>query len=169
MMEKLKKYWYIVLIVVIALVAGLIFAINSNNKKDDDFSDDVDTEEIVDDEEVDMAEFDNGIVYEEEVEGAELSFKEANQEDFYGKWKAESGQSIYMYGNVDLNIKDDGTWTGNIADEDESGTWTFENGSMKLTSEFVELTLSYEENGNLIMQEDREGDGDLINTVLTKK
>ena len=111
--------------------------------------------------------FDNGIVYDEEVEGAEISFKDAaNEEDFYGSWSAESGHSLYLYGNVDLTIEEGGKWHGNIVDEDTEGTWTFDGKSMKLTSELFEVTLTFAEDGKLIMQEDREGNGNSMQLDL---
>lgn len=114
---------------------------------------------------------DNGIVYEEEEEGANLHFSKASESDFYGAWESTSGQSIYMYGNVDLNIKSGGKWTGNVAEEDLSGTWTMKGGSMILESEYFHASLSFTTDGKLIMQEDRSGgeDNNYINTVLTRK
>ena len=40
---------------------------------------------------------------------------------------------------------------------------------MKVDSEFFNVTLQFTEDGTMIMQEDREGTGDYINTVLTKQ
>ncbi|MBR2706541.1 MAG: hypothetical protein IKE74_04785 [Mogibacterium sp.] len=109
------------------------------------------------------------VSYDEELEGAELKFGDAKQEDFYGKWTATSGQSEYMYGNVDLLIGEDGKWKGNVAEENISGTWTYGGNSMLLNSENFNVKLSFTTDGKLIMQEDRDGTGEFINVVLTKK
>ena len=105
----------------------------------------------------------------QEAEDAELTFKESEKKDFVGTWTADSGQSVYMYGNVELDIKKDGTWTGNIAGEDLKGTWEMDESSAVLESDLFNASLSYTDKNVLIMQEDREGDGDYINTVLKKK
>ncbi len=116
----------------------------------------------------DSAYTDNGIAFEEEEDGAELTFREATAEDFVGSWSSTSGHSAYLYGNCDLVIADNGTWTGNVAEEELSGTWEMNGSSMVLSNEIFTAILSFTEDGKLIMQEDRAGDGDLINTVLTK-
>ena len=172
-MKNTKKLWILIIVMLIAIVAAVALIIHGRNadvgENDDVIYDDSGYE---DEEVIDMDEFDNGIVYDEEVEGAEISFKDAaNEEDFYGSWSAESGHSLYLYGNVDLTIEEGGKWHGNIVDEDTEGTWTFDGKSMKLTSELFEVTLTFAEDGKLIMQEDREGNGnseDFINIVLTK-
>ena len=65
--------------------------------------------------------YDNGISFEEEADGAEITTQKADVKDFMGSWEATSGQAKYQYGNVDFTIKEDGTWTGNITDEDFEG------------------------------------------------
>lgn len=171
-MEKLKKYWPVALIAAIALIAILVFAIFSirGGSGGEDVYEDI-PEETMDEEVIDLGDGDSGIVFEEEAEDADLTFKQnVSEEDFYGSWSATSSQAIYLYGNVDLKIEKGGKWTGNIVDEDMSGTWTYDGSTMTLTGEYLDAKLSFEENGSLIMQEDRgeEGEPDIINTVLTK-
>lgn len=113
--------------------------------------------------------YDNGIEFEEEVEGAELHFKSSSKEDFYGSWESTSGQSIYMYGNIDLKITADGSWSGNVADEDVSGTWKFKDPTLVLSGEDFNASLSFTDDGKLILQEIREDSDEPINTVLTEK
>ena len=153
------------------LMASLCVAILVSCGSGGDYVDDAGTLEDMTDEET--AEYlDNGIVFEEEDEDAELSFKEAAETDFLGSWEATSGNAIYKYGNVDLNIEENGKWTGNVADEDLTGTWKIDGNSMVLESELFGARLSFTEDGKLIMQEDREGEDNpenYINTVLTKK
>ena len=74
-----------------------------------------------------------------------------------------------MYGNIDLKITADGSWTGNVAGEDISGKWTFEDPTLTLSSELFNATLSFTKDGKLILQEIREDSDEPINTVLTKK
>jgi len=166
MVETLKKYWIIILIVVIAAAVAVFFAVK-NTDKEDDLPDDLTEAELEEAEIYD--EIDNGIIYDEELEDAELTFKETKPEDFYGTWVNSSGQSLYMYGHVELTIKEDGKWTGNVAGEDLEGTWEFADNSVNLTSELFNAKLSFTDTGKLIMQEDREGDGEYLNSVLDKK
>lgn len=129
-----------------------------------DEAEDYEEPELIEDDEEDP--YDNGIVFDEESEGAELKFKDTSAEDFFGTWEATSGQALYYYGNIYLDIKSNGKWTGNVADEDLKGKWAFKDNSLKLTSDLFQATLSYTTDGVLILTEDR--DGITLNTVLTK-
>jgi hypothetical protein len=173
MLETLKKYWWIVLIVVVVIVAGAAFIIHNNKAAEETNEQPTETEANAIPEDYDPAseqeDYDNGIVFDEEAEGAELSFKKAEEADFIGKWEATSGQALYMYGNIDLDIRDGGKWSGNVAEEDLEGKWEFDGTTMSLTSELFDATLSFTEDGKLILQEDRAEDGILLNTVMTKK
>ena len=90
--------------------------------------------------------------YESEEDGAEVVKAEHPAEDFYGMWEATSKRSAYIYGNVDVNIKKDGTWKGNITEEDFHGTWAYENGSVviKDTEHVIDFTLFYNDDGYLM-------------------
>lgn len=156
---------------VIALITILFFAFRSSEPAVDDSYENI-PEETQDEEVIDLGEDDSDIMFEEEAEDADLTFKQSvSEEDFFGSWEATSSQAIYLYGNIDLDIKKGGKWTGNIVEEDMSGTWKFDGATMTLTGEYLDAKLSFEENGSLIMQEDRgdEGAPDIISTVLTKK
>ena len=109
----------------------------------------------------------NGIFYEEAGEGAPLSFVEADPSRFYGKWTATSDQALYMYGNVDLVVNSNGTWTANITDEKLGGPWKMVDDHMHMEDDMFSFDLSFEESGKLIMREDL-GDGGELRTVLTK-
>lgn len=109
----------------------------------------------------------NGIFYEEEGEGAPLSFVKSDPSRFYGKWTATSDQALYMYGNVDLIISSNGTWTANITDEKLGGQWNMVDDHMHMDNDMFSFDLSFEESGKLIMREDL-GDGEELRTVLTK-
>ncbi|MBQ3428625.1 MAG: hypothetical protein IJH28_02475 [Mogibacterium sp.] len=170
MREFLKKRWWVVLLVVIA-IAGLIFflirsgisgkAEDPNDYAGDEFA-------IPEDAEIEEEDYDTGIDFEEEIEGAQLSFRSSEESEFMGSWTSTSGQAHYLYGNIDLDIEKGGKWTGNVADEDLSGSWTFDGTYLSLSSDLFNVTLAFTESGKLVMQEDRSGDGTYLNTVLTR-
>ncbi len=173
-MKNNKKWWIIILILLVAVAGAVAFIIHDRNNDaapEDEIA--YDEEDFENEEVIDMDEFDNGIQYDEELEGAEIDFKDsANESDFYGSWAADSGHSKFMYGDLDLTIEEGGKWKGVIVDEEMEGTWTFDGQSVKLSSDFFNASLIFAEDGKLIMQEDRDGSGnpaDFINTVLTKK
>lgn len=176
---KNKTIWIIILVLLLAVAGAAAFIIHDRNAsigENDTVTFEDDVEQPIgtgDEEDIDMDEFDNGISYEEELEGAEITFKDsASEEDFYGTWIADSGHALFLYGDLELTIEEGGNWHGVVVDEEEQGTWTFDGKSVKLTSEYFEATLIFAEDGKLIMQEDREGTGnseDFLNTVLTKK
>lgn len=172
MRETLKKRWWIIAIVVVLIAALAGFLIYNNSKKNDKPELTSANEMPADYDPLndqDNTNYDNGIEFEEEGEGADLQFKKADESDFYGTWEATSGNAMYLYGNVEITIKKGGKWTGNIAEEDLEGEWTYDGTTMSLTSELYNATLSFTQDGKLVMQEDRDEDGNLINTVMTKK
>ena len=115
-------------------------------------------------------EYDNGIVFEEEGEDVEVSVKEAPEKDFIGSWAATSSQSEYFYGNVDIKIAADGTWSGNITDEQLSGRWKKQGKGLYLTSDLINLTLQFSSDNNLLMQQVYEdSDDEAVIMVLTRK
>ena len=157
----MKKLWPFLLIIAVAAIAVVLFVrINVSPSVSSDSGSGVGSG---------GADYDNDIVFNEELEGAELSFKDAKAEDFYGSWVATSGQSLFMYGNVDLTISDGGKWHGNVAGEDLEGSWDYADNSLNLSNELFNAKLSFTKDGKLIMQEDREGNGEYINAVLSKK
>lgn len=172
MRDTLKKRWWVILLAVV-VIAGLGFFLSDRGGDTDSEADDAPTEigdefAIPEDAVVEEENYDNGIDFEEESEGAQLSFKSSEESDFIGSWTSTSGQANYLYGNIDLDIQEGGKWTGNVADEDLSGSWTFDGTFFSLSSELFNVTLAFTEDGKLIMQEDRAGDGELLNTVLTR-
>ncbi len=150
---------------VLLLCFGMFAACSKDDKKASDQTDNpVETEEKEEEED-----YDNGVVYEEEDENAELSFASSPEDKYIGSWKAKSGKALYLYGNIDITIKEDKTWTGNIADEPLTGSWKVSGKSIELRSELFNGALSFTEKGTLILREDRDGEGEFINTVMSKK
>ena len=121
-------------------------------------------------EEEEMEIVNNGIVYEEETDGADLHFRKSSDLEYIGKWAITSGNAIYMYGNLELNILPAGKWTGMIVDEKVSGKWTFDKNKMHLTSEILNADLAFTDGGKLVMQEDRgiDGEEDIVTVVLSR-
>lgn len=92
--------------------------------------------------------------YDSEGDGAEVVTVEHDVLDFIGVWDATSHRSTYMYGNVSLNIQADGTWKGNITDEDFHGRWTYNNGEVviKDSEGIIDFTLFYNGDGYLMFK-----------------
>ena len=108
-----------------------------------------------------------GIFFEEEAEDAELSMVKSDPSAFVGSWEATSDQAVYFYGNVDITINDDGTWKGNITEEDCTGTWEDQGDHLHMVCDLFSFDLAFEEGGSLIMTDT--GSDYVLNTVLTKK
>lgn len=111
----------------------------------------------------------NGIVYEEEAEGAELTFRKEDPSMFYGEWVATSDQSAHLYGNVDLMVNENHTWTGNITDEELSGKWKETKTGIKIEYDTFSLYLDFDGNGTLIMTEKGQNGASDFHTVLKRK
>ena len=109
----------------------------------------------------------NGIHFKEEYEGAELHMVESSPSAYAGSWEATSDQAVYLYGNVDITINGDGTWKGNITEEDCVGTWEDLGDHLHMVCDLFSFDLAFETGGNLIMTET--GSDYVLNTVLTKK
>lgn len=126
--------------------------------------------DTADEEDPTTKDYDNGIYFDEEDEEYTLKTKKVLPTKFIGKWEATSGQALYQYGNVDLDVKDNQTWTGNIADDDLKGKWEEEGDGIYLTSEFFNCHLYFTDKDVLVMQyQPDENEEDYITTVLTKK
>lgn len=121
-------------------------------------------------EEEEMELIDNGIVYDEESEGAKLTYRPSSDVDYLGSWSITSGNAIYLYGNFKITIQPNRRWHGKIVDEKVSGKWTFAHNKMTLTSDFFNADLQFTNDGTLVMQENRgsEEEPDIVTVVLTR-
>lgn len=172
---KNKKYMiFIIALIAMLAAASMAFVSCSKDKADNT----ADTETAAEEEEENVVDtnesFENGIVFDEEEEGADIVKVEAPDEDFFGSWEATSDMANYLYGNFDITINDDGTWKGNITETDFTGKWTKEGKDLHVVSDDgdIDLTFAFTESGSLVMQRDvsdEDGDEDFVNTVLTKK
>jgi predicted small secreted protein len=118
--------------------------------------------------------YDNGISFEEEDEGYKVTVKKNPGAKFVGKWEATSGNAHYLLGNLDLNVKADGTWKGNVAGDDLSGTWTEKDGGIYLKCNDPNINFGglmvYTPDGTLIYSYyPLENSEEPNNIVLTKK
>lgn len=118
--------------------------------------------------------YDNGITFEEEDEGYKLKVEKTSGAKFVGKWEITSGNALYLLGNLDLDIKSNGTWKGNVAGDDLSGTWVEQDGGIYLrcndqTMNFGGLMV-YTPEGTLVYSYyPLESSDEPTNVVLTKK
>ena len=171
MKEYMKKF---ICIMLVATMGIFLIGCGSKDAPAEDPAEDSeitmdDVEEMLESEDED---YDNGIVFDEEADGAEIVKKKADVKDFVGSWEVTSGQAKYQYGNVDLTINADGTWTGNITDEDFEGKWTESDEGIILTCDVFEFNLAFTDKDVLVMQydpEDEDDTGELVTSVLTKK
>lgn len=101
----------------------------------------------------------------DEDESLELRTQKVEDSFFYGTWKAESDRASYMYGNVTIIINKDGTWDGNITEEELHGEWKHKGNGIRLTSDVIPFNMVYSDNNNVILQET----DDSVRVVLTKQ
>ena len=109
----------------------------------------------------------NGIVFDQEEDDAKLAFIERDPSDFYGSWTATSDKAIYLYGNIDITVKQDGTWTGNITGEKLGGKWEQVGDRLHMDNDLFSFDLAFESSGELILIET--GDDYSFSTVMTNK
>jgi hypothetical protein len=165
---------------VLLLILMLIFSLTvlTACKKDADSSSDAPEEDVVVAETEDEAEVredliegepleENGVAYDEEQEGAQIQNAPSTIAMYIGSWTATSDMAQFLYGNVDLTIKEDGTWKGNITGDDIGGKWVQQGNQLHMQSKVFDFDLAFSTSGKLIMTE-KNPDGD-IHTVLVRK
>lgn len=117
-----------------------------------------------------MEKVDNGVYFKEEEEGAQLTFKKVKQDAFFGKWEVTSGQSLQMFGELRIEILENGKWKGSYGDEDVKGNWKFTDGSLYLNGEYRDYKLYFTKDDKLVLLDDRDGELDVpLVAVLTKR
>lgn len=170
---KVKKKYIILLAVAVALIAAFAIWKMASPKQEEppeivmekdpnDLTEDPD-EALIDKE-------GNGIAFEEEDDEAVLEKVNADVSDYFGEWEATSDMAQYLYGNVDITVKDDGTWEADITEEALGGTWEDKGDHLHMNDTKAGLfsfDLAFEKGGKLIMI-DTDSD-DEVHTVLTKK
>lgn len=166
-----KKHIPLILIgiLLVAILGGWVLAKHNN------------TEEVVitEDDPTDLTEPDdsdlieregNDISFEEEGEGAVIEKVESDASAYFGEWEATSDMALYLYGSIEITVKEDGTWEGKITGEPLGGTWEDMGDHLHMNDTLAELfdfDLAFDKGGHLILI-DTDND-DEIYTVLTKK
>ncbi len=173
-LKIMKKKHIPILLIALALIAvmGAWIVANHNNSEpeteivaEEETNPDDLTES--DDFELEDREEGNGIVFDEEGDGAVVEKVEKEASDFFGEWEATSDQGHYLYGSVDITVKEDGTWEGAITGEPLNGTWEDKGDHLHMNNDLFSFDLAFSSSGNLVMIDtDSE---DPIYTVLTKK
>lgn len=102
--------------------------------------------------------------YENEEDGVVLSPKKHNEEDFVGNWKAPSDRAEYLYGNVNLRINEDGTWSGNITEESFQGRWKYNGTGITIRDSegIINWELFYDADGTLMFKDRDEPEDPLV-------
>ena len=167
----MRKKIISVLLIALLLLSSMVFAA-CKKSADEEATDTVDIDELMEQE----AEADDFVpddpddpAYDNEADGAEIVKVGHKQEDFYGSWSAKSQQAHHLFGNADFTINEDGSWTGNIVEEDFQGKWIYEDESVIIMSDdgLINYRLFYVQDGSM-MFEDLD-DTDLTPLVLKKQ
>ena len=95
---------------------------------------------------------------EEMKEAAELKEKaqemNTQQDNFYGRWVATSEKAKYLYGNLEITINEDGTFTGNVTDEDFDGVWEKTDKGIRFDSELLSGELFFGDRCKLVIYDE---------------
>ena len=109
----------------------------------------------------------SGITFEQEDEDAKLVIVDKDESEFVGSWTATSDKALYLYGNLDITVNSNGTWTGNVTGEKISGKWEKVDDHLHMSSELFNFDLEFESSGDLILKET--GEDYTYNTVMIRK
>lgn len=149
-MNLSKRFW-ILLAIILVLAISVFSFIRSNHEQS--FESEILEEEMEPEVEYGDTSIFNNELYDKELEGSVVHEAKKSESDFFGTWVATSDRAEYLYGNINLTIHEDGTWTGNVTEEDFSGTWKYNGKSITLHSELVDYNLLYDESGVLLFQD----------------
>ena len=162
------KRKYISLLLVLMMVFTLFAACSKKDESAKPSGDVYESAEGLVDENGDLVEQSgNGIEFKEEDDDAHLAFVGKDVEDYVGSWTATSDKAIYLYGNLDVTVNADGTWTGNVTGENIGGKWEQVGDRLHMDNELFSFDMAYESSGKMILIET--GDEANFNTVMTKK
>ena len=158
----MKKRLAIILSIV--LVFTLFVSVSCKKKATQEDYDQVvpleDTEGIDSETGINLLPEGNGVSFAEEGDTADLHYTKKDASEFIG-------MAAHLYGNLDLTVNEDHTWTANITEEDYNGTWEESKTGLKMNGDRFSFSLDFDDGGNLILTE-KADDGDL-HTVLTRK
>lgn len=99
-----------------------------------------------------------------EVEGARIRRVKSKPEKFFGSWQAVSEKAEFLYGNVDLHINEDGTWTGNVTEIDLEGKWTKNSKGITIKDKegLINWDLFYTGDGTLMFDDNEDPDNPVV-------
>lgn len=167
----MRKKTFSLLMIALLLLSSMVFAACKKSADEEDLES-IDLDELMEEEQAnDDFEVDDSDdpAYDNESDGVELVEVGHQQEDFYGSWSAKSQLAHHLFGNADFTINEDGTWTGNVVDEDFQGKWTYENEALFIKSDddLINYKLFYVEDGSLMFQD--QDNPDMVALVLKKQ
>ena len=158
-----KRITALMLALLMIFSAAVMSSCNGQKSKNDGLKEDIDQLDELEEYDNGESDFDNPI-YDDEQDGAEVVRESHDVEDFYGKWRATSNHAAYLYGNIDINIKKDGTWKGNITDENFSGAWTYDGSQMVIKDRegVIDFTMFYNDKGIMHVVNNEEPEDPLV-------
>ena len=172
-MNKIKKYYVPVVLSIVLLISFGLSACSSSNEDNSAESEknasvidsEVGDETVSDDPARDSDdEFDQLLVDKaNKVNNKDAKTLNSDAVNFYGSWSATSERAKYLYGNLDITIKQDGTFDANVTDEDFSGTWTKTDYGIHFDNEYLWGVMYYNDKCKMIF------DDDDLSIVLTKQ
>lgn len=142
---------------------SLQLAFFASCSKDSDADDDPVSESLKREMRVEDNDFEDPAL-DNEIEGAEITTLPREEDSFVGTWVAPSDKAAYLYGNVNLKINEDHTWSGNITDESFHGKWLpYQSGILVQDSEgVINWRLFYVTDGTLMFSEVKDPDIALV-------
>jgi hypothetical protein len=167
---KIMKKKYISLLLIFLIMFTVFTACSKKDKEPDSepAGETYESAEGIVDENGELVEQEgNGISFKQEEDGAKLVIVDKDPSEFYGSWTATSDKAIYLYGNIDITVNENGTWTGNITGEKMGGKWKKVDDHLHMDSELFSFDLEFESSGELILKET--GDDYTFNTVMSRK
>ena len=99
-----------------------------------------------------------------EEDGAEIVTMPHDEKDYVGVWQAPSERAKYLWGNINLKINEDGTWKGNITEENFRGRWKYDGSGVVIKSNdaVIYWKLFYAQDGTLMCQDMEEEDDPIV-------
>lgn len=164
-----KKYIPFLIIALLLIGALTAYIITSHDSEVPETEMEVDPDDLTESDDIELEEREegSGITFDEEGDGAVVEPVKTDVSAFYGEWEATSDMGHYLYGSIDITVKEDGTWEGEITEEPLEGTWEDMGDHLHMNNELFSFDLAFSEGGNLVLI-DTDSD-DVVYTVLTKK
>ena len=125
-----------------ALMAfSFAFALTSCGSADPDYID------------YEMNEDDSGTSNQNKPQSKKAQEMNAQEDNFYGTWKATSSDAENLYGHLIITINEDGTFDADVTDEKFSGTWKKTSGGISYTSELMNGKIYFGESLDMVIED----------------